>query len=73
MPTPSVSTASAFSLIGALSPGSQTQIESPIAAPNAASVSTGTSTRCTKRPGNSPAIQTTIEPPIVAISGESAL
>ena len=73
MPSERVSTASAFSMIGVVSPGSQTQIDSPIAAPSEASVSTGTSVRCTNRPGSSPAIQTTIEPPTRAISGESAL
>ena len=60
-------------MIGAVSPGSQTQIVSPMAAPREASARNGTSTRCAKRPRIRPAIHTKIEPPTVAIRGESAL
>jgi len=45
MPSDSVSTASAPSMIGLVSPGSQFQIDSPTAAHSAISVSAGISTR----------------------------
>ena len=60
-------------MIGVVSPGSQIQMTSPIAANSETAVSSGTSTACTKRPRSRPTISTTIEPPSVAISGDRAL
>ncbi len=68
-----MSTVSAPSMIGCFTPGSQTQIDRPIAVSSETTVISGTSTICTVRPRNRPTISTTIEPPTVAISGDSSL
>ena len=73
MPRASVSTVSEPSMIDFCTPGSQIQIVSPIAVSSEIVVRAGTAMCCTKRPRSSPTINTTIDPPTVAISGESSL
>jgi hypothetical protein len=60
-------------MIGALSPGSQTQIVSPNAASSEAAASTGRTACCTTRGRKSPAISTIIDPPLVAKIGDRPL
>ena len=73
MPSASVSIASAPSMIGCVSPGSQFQIVSPIAAPSAASAQERHQHALDERPGNSPTISTTIEPPTARSAATSPL
>jgi hypothetical protein len=68
-----VSTVSDPSRIGVRTPGSQIQIVRPMAVRSEILVSAGTSSVWTARPRNRPTISTTIEPPTVAISGDSSL
>ena len=68
-----MSIASAPSMIGWLSPGSQIQIVRPIAIRIVAAVSPGTSERRTNCDRNSPTIITTTQPPTSASSGDSSL
>jgi hypothetical protein len=73
VPSASVSASRAPSIIGSRSPGSQIQMTRPIAVSSETAVRKGTATVCTKRPRSNPTNSTTIEPPTVAISGESSL
>jgi hypothetical protein len=72
-PSASVSAVRAPEMIGFRSPGSHTQIRRPKAVSSEPAVSAGMSARCTSREGRSPASITRMEPPTVAISGDSAL
>ena len=72
MPSASVSIASAPSMIGSCRPGSQIQIVRPIAVSSEPAASAGTQRSGRSGRGTGPTISTTIEPPIVANSGDSA-
>ena len=67
-----MSTASAPSMIGGWSPGSQIQIVRPIAVSSVTAVSAGTSVRRAKRERSSPTMSTTTAPPTSASSGDSS-
>ena len=69
----SVSIASAPSMIGSLSPGSQIQIVRPIAVSSDTAVRPGTRLRRTNCERNRPTIITTMQPPTSASSGDSSL
>ena len=73
IPSESGSTASAPSMIGSLSPGSQIHTDSPIAVKSVAAVRRGTIVSRAKRERSRPTISTISEPPSTAISGDSAL
>jgi hypothetical protein len=62
--------ASAPAMIGALSPGSQLAMVNPPAASSEAAATSGTSARCTNRPGNRPTISTATAPPTRASTGD---
>ncbi len=70
MNSASASMASAPSMIGAESPASQFAIVRPIAVSSEAAATIGTSARCAKRPGISPARITATAPPTVAKIGD---